>query len=273
MSTGTEIRLPNATVVARREVGPDLEIWVVRHDTEPVPDFEPGQFLQLGLPLERPADGAATRVRTVKRAYSIASSPAEKQGFELFLARVSEGRLTPTLWRVEVGGRCWLDPEPRGRFTLEGVPRDADLVLVATGTGIAPYVSMLRTYGLGGARAEARPWRRCAVIHGVRRAADLGYGDELRAHAAADPDLCYLPIASREPEASGWAGLRGHVQAVLEGERCRELAGMALDPLRCHVYLCGNPGMIDSVRQSLVARGFLTGPGNQPGNLHFERYW
>ena len=142
MDTGVEILQPNASVVARRDLGQDLALWVVRHDSEPVPDFEPGQFVQVGLPLERPAADGATRVRIVKRAYSIASSPAEKQGFELYLARVAGGRLTPSLWSVGVGGRCWLDPRPKGEFTLADVPPRSDLVLVATGTGIAPYVSI-----------------------------------------------------------------------------------------------------------------------------------
>src|SRR5215218_1295328 len=73
MDTGVEILQPNASVLDRRDLGPELAVWTVRHDAEPVPDFEPGQFVQVGLPLERPAADETTRVLIVKRAYSIAS--------------------------------------------------------------------------------------------------------------------------------------------------------------------------------------------------------
>jgi ferredoxin/flavodoxin---NADP+ reductase len=262
----------NATIVERRDLNERLTTLRVRHDAEPVPDFLPGQFLQLGLPIDELAGGGrAPRVQ--KRPYSIASSPTDKEAFEVILALVDQGRLTPELWKIGTGGRCFLDPHPLGKFTLENVPREKDLVLVATGTGIAPYVSMLRTYGIGSPRRDPGRWRRCVVIHGSRRASDLGYHDELVAHARADPSVCYVPIVSREPEASGWSGLRGRVQAVLEGERCHELTGTPLDPEHAHVFLCGNPDMIRAVREQLAPRGFVVGSVRRPGNVHFERYW
>jgi len=262
----------NATILERTDLDERLAIVRVRPDELPLPEFLPGQFVQLGLPDEEgTAPGRAVRVD--KRAYSIASSPAERDAFELFVALVDGGRLTPRVWKLAAGDRCWADPQPLGRFTLDLAPRGKDLVLVATGTGIAPYVSMLRTYARGSARADPGRWNRCVVVHGVRRAGDLGYADELAERTRADPSVCYLPIVSREPEASGWSGLRGRVQAVLEGERCSELAGTPLDPERCHVFLCGNPDMIRSVRELLAPRGFTVATARRPGNLHFERYW
>jgi ferredoxin--NADP+ reductase len=262
----------NATIVERRDLNERLSILRVRHDVHPVPDFTPGQFLQLGLPIEQaPSGGRASRVQ--KRPYSIASSPADKDAFEVILALVDQGRLTPELWKIDTGGRCFLDPQPLGRFTLADAPREKDLVLVATGTGIAPYVSMLRTYAAGSPFADPGRWRRCVVIHGARRASDLGYHAELAVRARDDASVCYVPIVSREPEESGWSGLRGRVQAVLEGERCHELTGTPLDPAETHVFLCGNPDMIRAVRDQLAPRGFVVGSARRPGNVHFERYW
>lgn len=261
----------NATLIERRDVTPVLSIVKVRPDGGRVPPFEPGQFFRLGLPRTE-ADGAVAvrasgRVRYTKRAYSVASSPLVTDHIELFVVRIEEGALTPRLWELEVGDRLWLDGEAKGEFSLSLAPPGSDLVMVATGTGVAPFVSMLRTF-----RGQ-RHWRRCVVIHGARLAADLGYDEELAATAAADPTVHFIPLATREPADSGWPGRRGRVQTVLEPAVYRELVGAELDPGRCHVFLCGNPAMIDAVETLLVARGFVTDTHEQRGNLHFERYW
>jgi ferredoxin--NADP+ reductase len=260
----------NAVVVGRRDLTDGLATLRVAPVGAAVPEFAPGQFVQLGLPCG--AAGALER-SIEKRAYSIASTPTDKEGFELLIALVPGGGLTPALWTLKAGDPCWLDPTPLGSFTLEHVPPGRDLVLVATGTGIVPYVSMLRSYARGRPLHRPDRWRRCAVVHGVRRAADLAYGDELRTLCNADPSLCYLPTVSREPEDSAWSGLRGRVQAVLDGEVYRASAGIELRPETCHVFLCGNPNMIDELRASLVLRGFKPGSARRGGNLHTERYW
>ena len=248
----------NAELVSRRGWNERLWSLVVRPDRRPATPFEPGQFAQLGLPV----DGVLE-----KRAYSLASSARDREVYELLISRVDDGRLTGALARLAPGERCWLDERVFGRFTLAEVPRDADLVMVATGTGLAPYLSMLRTY------ADEPRWRRFVLVHGVRLAEDLAYRDELSERAARDERVCYLPVVSREPAGGAWSGLRGRVQRVLEGESCRELAGVALDPKRCHVFLCGNPAMIDEVGAVLVERGFRPGSARRGGNLHVERYW
>jgi ferredoxin--NADP+ reductase len=261
----------NATVIARRDLSDGLAVLRIRPDEEPVPDFLPGQFIQLGLPCGIKATGGVAELE--KRAYSIASSPADKEAFELLVALVPGGRLTPSLWSLRERDPCWIDPRPLGTFTLEHVPPGKELVLVATGTGIAPYVSMLRSYARGRPMHRPERWNRCAVVHGVRRSSDLAYADELRALCAEDRTLCYLPTVSREPESSHWSGLRGRVQAVLSDELCRSMSSIALHPEASHVFLCGNPSMIEEVRALLVERGFKPGSPRRGGNLHTERYW
>jgi ferredoxin/flavodoxin---NADP+ reductase len=261
----------NATVIARRDLSDGLAILRVRPDDAPIPDFVPGQFIQLGLPCGGGESDAPEKLD--KRAYSIASPPTDKEAFELLIALVPGGQLTPSIWDLRADDSCWIDPRPLGSFTLEHVPPGKDLVLVATGTGIAPYVSMLRSYALGRPLHRPDRWQRCVLVHGARRASDLAYAEEIRALCAVDPSLAFHPTLSREPELSHWSGLRGRVQSVLSGELGHPLPDTLLHPERCHVFLCGNPSMIEEVRAMLVERGFTPGSPRRGGNLHTERYW
>jgi len=91
--------------------------------------------------------------------------------------------------------------------------------------------------------------------------------------AREDPTVVYIPLATREPADSPWVGRRGRVQTVLEPDTYHALVGAPLDPAQCHVFLCGNPDMIDAVQKLLEDRGFVTDDRTTRGNLHFERYW
>jgi ferredoxin--NADP+ reductase len=251
----------NATVLAREDVSERVFLLRLQPDEAEPPRFEPGQFVQAGLPLETPArDGSgALRLKLQKRSYSLASAPGDARGYELCLALVSSGRLTPALHGLEAGGRMFLDTRALGRFTLEGIPETRDLVLVATGTGIAPYVSMRRAY------AGKSRWRRMAIVHGVRTVEDLVYRAELERAAHSEPGFSYLPVVSREKDPARWSGLTGRVQQVL--------AGMDLSPATTTVMLCGNPAMIDDTRALLEQRAFTVDTPEKPGALRLERYW
>jgi len=204
------------------------------------------------------------------------STPRQTNFMEFLLICIEHGKLTPQLWNLNVGSRIWMDDHASGLFTLESIPLGQDVVMVSTGTGIAPFISMLRTY-----RNEP-PWCHVVVIHGVRYIADLSYRDELEAMARTHANMQYIPMVSRE---GGDAGededvdvgrgqfLRGRVQRLLESGIYKSLTGRTLDPHRCHVMLCGNPAMIESVQADLEHRGFCTQTPIQPGNIHFERYW
>jgi ferredoxin--NADP+ reductase len=153
-------------------------------------------------------------------------------------------------------------------FTMERVDHGRDLVFVATGTGIAPFVSMLRHHGWNSPR-----FAHFVVVHGARRHSDLAYRDEFMAASRADRRVIYVPILSREPRDSEWTGLRGHVQTVLEPACFQSRTGFVLEPDSANVFLCGNPAMIDDVRVRLGSRGFTVDTPKTPGNVHFERYW
>ena len=251
----------NAVLAAREEHPGGHVVLRVAPRGWTLPDFEPGQFCQLGVPGVLDDKG-----RPVKRSYSLASAPGLDH-LELYVKLVDDGVFTRRLWEVAVGDELWLDETLRGHFTLEPVPADKDVVLVATGTGLAPYISMLRHY------AGRDRWHRAVLVHGARRVDELGYRTELLERAAGDRSFTYIPTVTREPADSGWTGLRGRVQGVFEGDAYERLVRAPLDPARCHVFLCGNPAMIDGMEGVLQKLGFQRHTKKQPGSLHFERWW
>lgn len=256
----------NATLVERTDLNEDLAIVRVLPDSGSVPPFRPGQYTLVGLLHEDEArNGRGPRL--LRRAYSIASAPEDRAALEFYLVRVRDGHLTPGLWSLPTGGRLWVDARAHGHFLLEEIPSDVDLVLVATGTGLAPYISLLRTQ-VGRGR-----WRRLILVHGVRHAGDLGYREEIEAACRKDPSILYLPICSREPANSGWDGLRGRVQDVLEPEAYARLVGQPICPQSCYVFLCGHPDMIRTTSETLTERGFEARSHNSIGSMHFEKYW
>ena len=252
---------PNARLLHREDLTPSLCILRVAPESGSVPPFEPGQFFQLGLP-----EHGGEHASWIRRSYSIASPPGLPY-LEVYLQIVDGGAFSELARELKPGARLWLGPRAHGNFTLEHVPPGADIIAVATGTGLAPFRSMLAHH------AESAPWRRFVLMHGARLAAELGYRAEFEARAARDEAFRYLPTVTREPEASPWRGLRGRVPALLEPDAFERLVGFPLQPAQCHVMLCGNPRMIEDVRDALVPRGFEPWSRRTGGNLHFERYW
>ena len=208
----------NAAIVRRQDLHAGLFFLWIALDGGEYPPFKPGQFVSIGH------HDAATG-ELVRRTYSIGSSAHKRESVELFIVHVAEGEFTSWLHDQPVGARLWLSPDASGGFTLDGFRNGRDLVLVATGTGVAPYISMYRTW------RDIAPWRRIVLVHGARLAADLGYRRELEAVAEKDPNFFYVPLVTREPGASDWAGLRGRVQSVLEADAFATLTGFPLDPL------------------------------------------
>lgn len=261
----------NATLIEREDLTPRHAIVRVRFDDGPVPDFEPGQHTQLGLLVTPEEDEVAARKgrpRVARRTYSIASPPATRDAFEFYLYHVPDGRFSSRLWTLRPGEPLFVERRVSGSMTLRDVPNDRDLVCVATGTGIAPFMSMVRAY-----RGTGR-WRKLVILHGTRLTADLGYRRELEQAAHEDPTIVYLPTVTREPADTDWVGLRGRVHQVLRPDTLARLAGVALTPESCHVFLCGNPAMVDDCEADLLRHGFTVRDRRHPeGNIHFERYW
>lgn len=265
----------NAVVSQRIEVSPSTIILRVSPDGWDLPDFIPGQFTVLGLPpgaprlgLCDPEDPPPDPERLIKRAYSIASSSREKEYLEFYINLVRSGSLTPRLFALEIGDRLWMSSKFCGVFTMEEIPGDVNVAMVATGTGLAPYMSMLRT------RLEHAGRRRYAVLHGARHSWDLGYGSELAAMERLSAGFTYLPVVSRpDEEHAGWGGFTGHVEYLWAGGALAEAWGFEPAPEDTHVLLCGNPAMIEDMIRFLGGKGFREHTKKTPGQIHLERYW
>ncbi|MCC6524151.1 MAG: ferredoxin--NADP reductase [Polyangiaceae bacterium] len=250
-------------VVGRRDWADGLFSLSVAAALEP---HRPGQFVNLGLEL----DG-----ELVRRAYSLASPPGSVA--EVLVTVVPGGRLTPALARLRVGDELFVEPRAQGFFTLDYVPPAAELWLLATGTGLAPFVAMLRS------GEPFRRFERVVLVHGVRERAHLAYADELaalaRSHAG---QLRRVACVTREAvaeglegaaDADGLAWLRGRVPAALGDGRLEGAAGAALEPARVHVLMCGNPAMVDATTAVLEARGLRRHRQRAPGHFAAERFW
>jgi ferredoxin/flavodoxin---NADP+ reductase len=235
----------NATIASRVDVTDTMARFTVRPDAG-APQFRPGQYFALGMEV----DG-----QFLQRPYSTASTPGAEE-LEFLIKRVSAGVFTPRLWAAAPGDRVWIGP-PRGLFTL--TPNDPrSHLLVSSGTGLAPFISMATELvapgsGVPSHVAGAEMPLRAVVLHGVSYVPELAYRDRLETWASTGR-LEYVPTVSRpsDPANDGWAGAVGRVESVLD----RVCDRLQLEPMRTIAYLCGNPDMIEAVTETLRRRGF-----------------
>ncbi len=267
----------NAIVSQRIEESPGLAVIRVVPDGWELPEFRPGQFAVLGLPgkarrcmisdSEEEGDAPAPD-RLIKRAYSIASSSVAREYLEFYVVLVPSGQLTPRLFALEPGERIWLSPRISGVFTLRDVPPDRHVVFVGTGTGLAPYMSMLRTHLICGAGP------RFAVLHGARHSWDLGYRGELMTLQRLCGNFTYIPTISRaSEETTVWGGATGYIQDLWRSDPLTPRWGFRPSPGDTHLFLCGNPAMIDDMVKMLAEEGYREHKLRRPGEIHVERYW
>jgi ferredoxin/flavodoxin---NADP+ reductase len=264
----------NAVVALKNELTPRLMIIRLVADGWQLPEFEPGQFTALGLPgsaprcaLSGPEDPAPDRNKLIRRAYSIASSSLLHEYVEFYISLVSSGALTPRLFALNIGDRVWLSPRISGMFTLDQVPPDKNVVLVATGTGLAPYISMLSS------ELQCGNQRRFAVLHGAYHSWDLGYRSELLTMQHLCPNFAYFAtIDGPDQEPVAWTGPTGFVQELWTKGLVAQAWKFKPTPDNTHVFLCGNPFMIRDMEGLLAQEGFREHSPKQPGEIHVERF-
>ena len=233
----------------------------VRVTRDPAFQFTAGHYARLGL-----ADASGT---IVTRPLSIASATTDPH-LEFVCTLVPDGELSSRLASSVPGDDAQVDRGSYGFLTVDGLAPGPDLWMLATGTGIAPFLSILR---------EPRVWtsfERIVVVHSVRQVAELAPAAPIEALANAPSTapgtarLTYLPVATREP---GATALDARIPAMLEDGRLAEAAGLPIDVARSRVMTCGNPAMARDVRRTLAARGFAPVRRNTPGQMTFENYW
>ena len=239
--------------IARKQVWSDGLFTLSIHCPGVAP-FESGQFLQVGM---------ETPEKHLHRPYSVASPHSDTLDF--FIVRVDGGELTPRLWSLEVGDSIDVSAKATGGFTLSHTPEAETIWLLATGTGLAPYIAMMR---------EKTIWMRhknVVLVHGVRYATDLAYLDELsQIKLAYGERFHFIPVVSR---AEVHGAISGRITTAIENGSLESKAENAMTPANCAVMMCGNPQMLDDVEALLKDRGMLRHKKSAPGHVVVERYW
>jgi ferredoxin--NADP+ reductase len=215
--------------------------------------FQAGQFVRIAL------DIGAERVA---RAFSFVNPPHDPT-LEFYGVIVPEGPLSPRLARLRAGEPLYIASNPAGFLVLSEVPDARTLWLLSTGTGLAPFLSILRT--------EA-PWlrfREVVLVHAVRHARELVYG-EMIARLQTERRLRYVSFVSRE---GAPGALAGRIPAAVKDGRLEAAAGVPLSAETSQVLLCGNPDMLKDVSAALAERGMRKHRRRAPGQVTTESFW
>jgi len=291
----------NATIDEIRQITPGLWVMWVMPD-QPVEHYRPGQYTTLALGYwesgsyhETEPIGTGQLEKLARRSMSVSSSildargnlvdPAADPRLEFYLALVAADPpsfyppLTPRLFQKKAGDRIFMGTKFAGRYTLDGVQPDDDVILLATGTGEAPNNRMLLELLRQGHRG--RVVNACCV----RYRADLAYLDIHRRLERSFPNYQYIALTTREPENHE---RKRYIQDLIAEGEIETALGRALDPSRMHIFMCGNPAMIGlptwegehptfpterGAAELFTAHGFVLNRPGVSGNLHYEEYW
>jgi ferredoxin-NADP reductase len=253
----------NATLVERIDVTDALTVFRVAPDQAPAerPWFVPGQYCVLGL-----NNTATPELGSVRRSMSIASAPEDDGPVEFYIRWVakpeSENPLTHLLWKIKTGDRIYMRAVAAGVFTIKdtvGVDDPRLRVMVAAGTGSAPFLSMVRSELRRNPKVDLSRW---VLLHGASYPGDLGYRDELMQLVDRN-HLKYWGTVSRPKQAPGWNGDTGRVESFFEPGRLDELErrlGLppgGFTPKRVAIFICGLTGTITGTIVPLIDRGFV----------------
>jgi len=240
------------TVVDRKRWTQTLFSLRLRAD---VSAFEAGQFAKLALAVEG---------EMLARPYSFVNAPDERP-HEFYYVTLPGGPLTQRLCRLEKGDAIQIAPRPSGFLVLSEVPDGENLWLISSGTGLGPFLSILRT--------EA-PWRRfkqVVLVHAVRHAEELTYRDCIdRLREEHRGRLRTVSFVSREAVPGA---LQGRIPAAIADGALESAAQVTLSAGASQVMLCGNPGMVADSIEVLKLRGMRKHRRREPGHITTESYW
>ena len=246
--------------------------------------FTAGQFVRLGIhgkDLQYFAQNHETKLITsetqdkpidldgyVFRAYSVASSPYD-EFIEFFSVVIPHGEFTSKVNHIQVGDSLLLNTMPFGYLTLARyqLPLPNDLWLLATGTGLAPFLSILKTIEVW------QQYQRIILVYSARTSQELAYQAEIGSIKSIYGDngaaFVFLPIVTREAD---YTGEKARVPNLILSGKLTQLVGQKLDKERSHVMLCGNPQMVEDTKEALKSLG-LTMNRRGEGNIAVENYW
>ncbi|HZV99410.1 MAG TPA: ferredoxin--NADP reductase [Methylophilaceae bacterium] len=239
-------------VVDQKHWSDRLHTLYVEAEIEP---YEAGQFARIGLEI----DG-----EIVGRPYSLVNAP-QTQPLEFYYIEVPEGPLTSRLVQLQPGDSILIAPRANGFMILDEVPQARHLWLIATGTGVGPFLAMLDTDKLW------QRFERVVLVYAVRTLAELSYQERIAGIQEKHPEqFTFVPFISRED--SEFA-LTGRIPQAIRDGRLEERAGIRFSPENSQVMLCGNPKMVEEVTSTLIERGLKKHRRRDPGQITVENYW
>lgn len=221
--------------------------------------FQNGQFTMLGLQVEG---------RPLLRAYSMASANHEDQ-LEFFSIKVPDGPLTSRLQRVKQGDIVLVGRKPTGTLITDNLLPGTRLLLLSTGTGLAPFASLIKDPDV------YDRFEKVVLVHGCRHVADLSYGEDLVAKLREDEvfgemlegKLEYYPTVTREPFRN-----RGRITDLITSNKLFDDLGLPpLDRDTDRIMMCGSPAMLADLKTMFEGRDFVEGSGNTPGHFVIEK--
>ena len=240
------------TVVAQKHWAGKLYSLQVEAELAP---FQAGQFTKLALAV----DG-----EMVGRPYSFVNAPSARP-HEFYYVVLRDHPLTPRLCKLEPGDPVYLAPQAAGFLTLAEVPTGEHLWLLASGTALGPFLSIL------GSEAPWQRFRRVVLVHAVRRAEELNYQDQIQSLLARHAgQFVFVPVISREESD---VALGGRIPQAIEDGRLEARAGIELEAKSSRVMVCGNPAMVADTVHALERRGLKKHRRRDPGQISVENYW
>jgi ferredoxin--NADP+ reductase len=232
--------------------------------------FVPGQFARLGVKKPDPNNPKNPSGEKIAwRAYSIVSADYDEH-LEFYSIVVPGGEFTSELARLKVGDTVFVEKTNYGFLTLDRFEGGADLWMLSTGTGLAPFVSMLW---------DPRTWEQyenLIVVHSVRYPNELAYADTIeafRGHELFAPMARKLRYVQAVTRAAVPGALDKRIPAAIADGSLEAQVGLPFDHDRSRILICGNPEMVDDTRKLLAGRGYTTSRRGAPGHLAVENYW
>ncbi|HCC62924.1 MAG TPA: ferredoxin--NADP(+) reductase [Pseudomonas sp.] len=257
--TASEEKFTRQRLLEVQTLTPNL--FTLRTTRDPGFRFNAGQFARLGV---RKPSGSI-----VWRAYSMVSAPHD-EFLDFFSIVVPGGEFTSELSRLEPGDELLVDKQAFGFLTLDRFIDGPDLWLLGTGTGIAPFLSILQDFEVW------QRFERIILVYSARTASELAYQQLIRDLPQRDyleglgSKLTYLPVVTREQVPGA---LHGRVTTLIESGELERAADLKLEPEHSRIMLCGNPQMIEDTRTLLKTRDLNLSLTRRPGQVAVENYW
>jgi ferredoxin--NADP+ reductase len=239
-------------VVGQKQWNDRLFSLFVDAEIEP---YEAGQFAKLGLEVEG---------QIIGRPYSLVNAP-DRRPLEFYYIHVPDGPFTDQLVKLQEGDSILISPRANGFMVLDEVPQSRHLWLIATGTGVGPFLAMLDTQ---------KPWQRfekVVLVYAVRTHSELSYQERIaNVQTLHAEQFIYVPFMSRE--VSDFA-MPGRIPDAIVDQRLETRAGLLLSADNSQVMMCGNPQMVEDTMKVLIERGLKKHRRKDPGQITVESYW